>query len=41
MNKCECECVLVLSFFTVPLAHLLLSEESCLGLWPPGVADGE
>lgn len=26
---------------TVPVAHLLLSEEGCVGLWPPGSADGE
>lgn len=26
---------------TVPVAHLLLSEEGCMGLRPPGPADGE
>lgn len=47
---CVCGCVneilrssafMVFSCVTVPVAHLLLSEEGCVGLWPPGSADGE
>lgn len=30
-----------LSCVAVPVAHLLLPEEGCMGLWPPGSADGE
>lgn len=32
---------MVFSCVTVPVAHVLLSEEGCVGLWPPGSADGE
>lgn len=47
---CVCECVgeihrssafFLLPCVAVPVAHLLLSEEGCLGLWPPRSADGE
>lgn len=29
------------SCVSVPVAHLLLSEEGCMGLWPPGSSDGQ
>ena len=33
--------ILGFGLVTVPAAHLLLSKEGCMGLRPPGSADGE
>lgn len=41
VNKIRSSVFMFLFCVTVPVAHLLLSEEGRMGLWPPGSADGE